>query len=100
MRLSRIRLTKHLLDFVNDEDFDPGYYGPGSGRDEKPKPHVYASNGGHKQTQSVDELRKALRCMVDGCGVDWAPQGVCGYCRNRVRELRAERACRATRKAG
>ena len=89
----------HLLELVADPEFITDYYGPDMRRDPKPIPRVSQFRSEHRLLETRDQLRKKLRCQVDGCGVDWAPQGVCGYCRNRVRELREERACRATREA-
>lgn len=85
-----------ILQLVDDAGFNPDYQGPGSGADRKPVPRVIKKEHQHHMIETKDRIRKNLRCRVEGCGVDWAPQGVCGYCRQRVRELRA---CREARKA-
>jgi hypothetical protein len=73
-----------LSELAADPDFDPDVTGM-CGHDRRPWGSS-AKRGGRTRTRVAERTR----CRVVGCGVPYAPAGVCGYCRQRVRILRSQ----------
>lgn len=71
-----------IEELAADRDFLPD--GTGMPADDRKPFHRTSRRGGPGRARAADRTR----CRVVGCGVPYAPAGVCGYCRGRVRQLR------------
>lgn len=75
-----------LQDLARDKAFNPDYCGLGD-----PDPPFQGS----LMRKSARRAKEKIKCLVLGCGVDYAPHNVCGYCRHAIKEMRKRMAASA-----
>ena len=75
-----------IADLAADAAFDPNWTGVCLHSDRKPW-------GPHSGRKGKTVAAARTMCRVAGCGVSYAPGGICGYCRELVRQKRRAMRC-------
>lgn len=75
-----------VIGTIDELAADPGFDPDATGL----SPFDLKPYGWHVRRAGGEPRRAGVDCEVPGCGVRYAPGGVCGYCRAKVKLIRGD----------